>query len=202
MSSTPVNSQLSQLSPELIEEINILWKSNVHLLCPVYYNNENHEEIHKLYSNVISLAFDIPDKSYILVDGLIDRDLLWLPISFVNPKEKDINSNPVRYNYFQLYSAETLYSINPINNILSYLFTEKDYFYGESYEFNLEELKARDFFYRHIGCKYKDANQYVLRVKRVLFMDQPKKDFWISSIEKVFKTTQDNMVDRRNKGLD
>ncbi len=107
------------------------------------------EYCYELFVEAVKYAFDLADKEGAeLLDGMINRDYLWRP--------DEISIKSLNINYFQWISCDTT-EREPIPEILSYLFYNRDPVYREPYMFTEREQELRKIFYQKIVNKYKPS---------------------------------------------
>lgn len=151
--------------------------TNLELLMPIpCYNNNNHSDVHKKFTEALFIMFDVPKQFKTLRYKICDRDLLWLP-STIN----DLELYQYKLNYYQLASLETCYR-EPAKTVLWYLFSDREPYYNEEYELSQDELDERELFYQYLRNKYTNVNQYINRIK--MFFDPPNIDPEVISIFK------------------
>jgi len=150
----------NQFLLKMLDEVKLLHLVNIELLLPVQQNiNTDVSKIYELMKKTLMLAFDVPEECIKIFDkGIMERSLLALP--------NNIDAVNNRCNSYQLVMIKAGMSYN-INNFIAYLF-HNQYQYCKLSE---EELENRKKYYEYISKKYKNIENYIIRLKMVLFMD-------------------------------
>lgn len=162
-------------------------RENVLLLLPAC----NNEKSFQYFKSAMTTAFDINFKNgnntINLMNDICKRDLLKLPMF---PDHK--------YNYYQIASLSDYNE--PILDILHYLFKSYEPYFDESYHFNFYEKLSRIEFYKYIVHKYENANQYINRIKTILFLDNTYNlDEWIKYIQ--FNVFDNDLYNTKNNNI-
>jgi len=123
-------------------------------------NDKIHMNNYNLFCKAVRIAFDI--QPGILMETLINFDLLWMP-----PLEGEDRVSPI--NFYHLINL-SVSDPEPIMSVFSFLFEDKDPYYGERYQFTKQDKINRTAFYTHIRKTYKNAQEYISRVNEFLYL--------------------------------
>ena len=161
-----------------------VWSMNEELLMPYEYNPSEGGDYTELV-RAISLAFGIDDEP-LLLRQLCNRDLLWAP-------EPRSSSRIRTMNAFQYASCGEGGQREPVRSTFSYLFQDREPYYGEPY-FCSDELAgsaaaqaehaAIRRFRERVRANFSTAETYVQRVLTVLFAPQNDVAHWAEIVNK------------------
>ena len=143
-------------------------------------NEVSYIDHHNRFATALFLAFDVPKTCSTLKYEICNRDLLWIP---TNRSKKSLK------NYFQLASEDTD-ERDPIDETVSYLFSECEPHYREPYDFSDVEDAERKMFYTHILERYANPTVYLHRVSTMLWKNENALRGYHDTIAHVWNTEE------------